>query len=57
MKVLVKNRLSLVKMYNLADDLGKTKYLSKVNPVKLKDMLAEWKIFKKVGVILKEKGD
>ena len=45
-------------LYNLAEDKGETKDLSKSNPVKFKEMLREWEIFKKkVGVIPKEKGE
>jgi hypothetical protein len=45
-------------LYNLAEDIGETKDLSKSNPVKFKEMLKEWEIFKKkVGVIPKDKGE
>ena len=45
-------------LYNLANDIGETKDLSKSNLLKFKEMLQEWEIFKKkVGVILKEKGE
>jgi arylsulfatase A-like enzyme len=42
-------------LYNLAEDIGETKDLSKVNPEKFKEMMNEWVIFKaKTGVISKE---
>ncbi|HKB45292.1 MAG TPA: sulfatase-like hydrolase/transferase, partial [Chitinophagaceae bacterium] len=45
-------------LYNLAEDLGETKDLSKSNPAKFKEMMKEWEIFKKkAGVIPKEKGE
>jgi arylsulfatase A-like enzyme len=45
-------------LYNLAEDLGETKDLSKSNSKKFKEMMKEWEIFKKkVGVIPKEKGE
>ena len=45
-------------LYNLAEDKGETKDLSKSNSGKFKEMKMEWEIFKKkVGVILKEKGE
>jgi arylsulfatase len=45
-------------LYNLAEDLGETKDLSKSNPEKFKEMLKEWETFKKkVGVIPKEKNE
>ena len=45
-------------LYNLAEDKGETKDLSKSNPGKFKEMMKEWEIFKKkVGVIPKEKGE
>ena len=45
-------------LYNLAEDIGETKDLSKSNPSKFKEMMKEWEIFKKkVGVIPKEKGE
>jgi arylsulfatase A-like enzyme len=45
-------------LYNLAEDIGETQDLSKSNPVKFKEMLKEWEIFKKkVGVIPKDKGE
>ena len=45
-------------LYNLSDDLGETKDLSKSNPQKFKEMMKEWELFKKkTGVIPKEKGE
>ncbi len=45
-------------LFNLVEDLGETKDLSKLNPEKFKEMMNEWEIFKKkVGVIPKEKGE
>jgi arylsulfatase A-like enzyme len=45
-------------LYNLAEDLGETKDLSKSNPKKFKEMMQEWELFKKkTGVIPKEKGE
>ena len=45
-------------LYNLAEDIGETKDLSKSNRDKFKEMMKEWEIFKKkVGVIPKEKGE
>ena len=45
-------------LYNLYEDIGETKDLSKSNPGKFKEMMKEWEIFKKkVGVIPKEKGE
>jgi arylsulfatase A-like enzyme len=45
-------------LYNLAEDSGETKDLSKSNPGKFKEMMKEWEKFKKkVGVIPKEKGE
>jgi hypothetical protein len=45
-------------LYNLAKDIGETRDLSTSNPGRFKEMLKEWAIFKKkVGVILKEKGE
>jgi arylsulfatase A-like enzyme len=45
-------------LYNLTEDLGETKDLSKSNPEKFKEMMKEWEIFKKkTGVIPKEKGE
>ena len=45
-------------LYNLAEDQGETKDLSKSHPLKFKEMLKEWEIFKKkVGVIPKNKGE
>ena len=45
-------------LYNLDEDKGETKDLSKSNPGKFKEMMKEWEIFKKkVGVIPKEKGE
>ncbi len=45
-------------LYNLAEDIGETKDLSKSNSVKFKEMMKEWEIFKKkVGVIPKNKGE
>ena len=43
-------------LYNLAEDMGETKDLSKSNASKFKEMMKEWEIFKKkVGVIPKGK--
>jgi arylsulfatase len=45
-------------LYNLAEDIGETNDLSKSNPQKFKEMMAEWNLFtKKTGIILKEKGE
>jgi len=45
-------------LYNLAEDIGETKGLSKSSPQKFEEMLREWEIFKKkVGIIPKEKGE
>ena len=45
-------------LYNLSEDIGETKDLSKSNRGKFKEMMKEWEIFKKkVGVIAKEKGE
>ena len=45
-------------LYNLAEDKGETKDLSKSNSGKFKEMMKEWEIFKKkVGVIPKDKGE
>jgi arylsulfatase A-like enzyme len=45
-------------LYNLADDMGETRDLSKSNPEKYKEMLAEWEVYKKkTGIILKQQGE
>ena len=45
-------------LYNLSEDIGETNDLSKSNPQKFKEMMAEWNLFKKkTGIILKEKGE
>jgi arylsulfatase len=45
-------------LYNLAEDHGETKDLSRSNPEKFMEMMKEWEIFKKkTGVIPKEKGE
>ena len=45
-------------LYNLKDDMGETRDLSKSNPEKYNEMLAEWENFKKkTGVVLKQPGE
>ena len=45
-------------LYKIDEDWGETKDLSKSQPKKLKEMMSEWKIFKKkVGVIPLDKGE
>ncbi len=45
-------------LYNLADDMGETRDLSKSNPEKFQEMLNEWELFKKKnGIILKQQGE
>ena len=39
-------------LYNLAEDWGETKNLSKSNPEKFKEMMKEWEIFKKKDLII-----
>jgi arylsulfatase A-like enzyme len=49
---------SAFELYNLAEDIGETTDLSKVNPEKFKEMMDEWDRFKKkTGTIPKEKGE
>jgi arylsulfatase A-like enzyme len=45
-------------LYNLSDDAGETRDLSKDNPDKYAEMMKEWQKFtKKTGVIMKEQGE
>ena len=45
-------------LYKIDEDLGEAKDLSKSQPKKLKEMMNEWKMFKKkVGVIALDKGE
>ena len=39
-------------LYNLAEDWGESKDLSKSNPEKFKEMINEWQIFKKKSGII-----
>ncbi len=49
---------SAFELYNLSEDKGETKDLSKSNPGKFKEMMKEWEMFKqKVGVVPKQKGE
>lgn len=45
-------------LYNLAEDIGETRDLSKGNPEKFREMMDEWKRFKqRAGVIVKRQGE
>ena len=49
---------SAFELYNLAEDWGETKDLSKSNPEKFKEMINEWEIFKKkAGIIPLDQGE
>ena len=39
-------------LYNLAEDWGESKDLSKSNPDKFKEMMNEWELFKKKDLII-----